>query len=628
MTPSSRFNKRFFSDRNLSLVIGMATALIAFLMLVAYLVYGNAKDHLYHVSLHKYQQQIDANIQGLIKDRRESTMALALALAENNRVQSLLCVNCKERNEIVLSSLLERLAFHTRHRDLWIQVVDKDGFSRYRSWTDKVGDNLKDVRKDLRSVLLVPRIYQSVSVGRFGMTFKAMVPLFADDHKLLGVIEVISHLSSLAQEVRKSNGVESVILADERFQKRLDKNQTKLFVDNYYVVNGDANTSNLNMLESIGVTEAFREYPQLVVGNKIITQHTIRDGEPFPVGYWFTFSDLANLDLVELERLQKQYLYGLITLLVLSILLVLLYVFKERSDKSSRYYQSVLDSASEIIFVSDGEKILEANQRFFEFYDEFDSLQEFIKTYPCVCDTFADEEGYLSAEDSFKQYLNSVSRGEAKPDKAKIYKHGKAHFFEIKIATINIFDEPLYSVIMHDITHQEVYKKQLEKLSRTDNLTGISNRLVFNQTLEKEVQRAHRYHQVFCLAIFDIDHFKRINDNYGHAAGDQVLISLTEEVQSLLRETDVFSRIGGEEFTVIMPETKIEQALQSVERVRRAIENMHRDGLPDSVTLSFGVAEISRWDSHETLLKRADDALYRAKRNGRNRVEVAKETSA
>ncbi|QCU90859.1 diguanylate cyclase [Thiomicrorhabdus sediminis] len=628
MTPSSRFNKHIFSDRNLNLVIGMAAALIAFLMVLAYLFYGNAKDHLYNVSLHKYQQQLDMDIQGLIKDSRESTMALALALAENNRVQSLLCDDCNKQNEMVLSALLERLAFHTRHRNLWIQVIDKDGFSRYRSWTNKIGDNLKGVREDLRRVLLAPRIYQSVSVGRFSMTFKAMVPLFADDHKLLGVIEVISHFSNLAQELQKSTGVESVILADDRFQQQLDKNQTKLFVDNYYVVNGDANPSNLNILASIGVNEAFRAHTQLEVGHKIITQHMIRNDESLPIGYWFTFSDMANLDLVELERLQKQYLYGLMTLLVLSILLVLLYVFKERSDKSSRYYQSVLDSASEIIFVSDSESILEANQRFFEFYDEFDSLQEFVDAYPCVCDTFANEEGYLTTGVDFKHCINKVLQGDAKQNKAKIYKHRKAYFFEIKIAKINIFDKPLYSVIMHDITHQEVYKKQLEQLSRTDNLTGISNRLVFNQALATEVQRAHRYHQVFCLAIFDIDHFKRINDNYGHAAGDQVLIALTEEVQSLLRETDVFSRIGGEEFTVIMPETKIEQALQSVERVRRAIENMHRDGLPDSVTLSFGVAEISRWDSHETLLKRADDALYRAKRNGRNRVEIAKEASA
>jgi diguanylate cyclase (GGDEF)-like protein len=196
----------------------------------------------------------------------------------------------------------------------------------------------------------------------------------------------------------------------------------------------------------------------------------------------------------------------------------------------------------------------------------------------------------------------------------------------VKVAQIDIYEKPLFSVIMHDITSQELYKQQLEYLSETDVLTGVSNRLVFNRTLVKEIQRAHRYHSELSLLMFDIDFFKNINDSYGHDVGDQVLITLCEIISQLLRETDVFCRVGGEEFAIIMVETNLEQATQTAERLRKAIEDMEKGVLPTSLTVSFGVAAMTRWDSDKTIFRRADEALYQAKENGRNRVEVAQES--
>jgi len=390
-------------------------------------------------------------------------------------------------------------------------------------------------------------------------------------------------------------------------------------------LNSGANPEYLALLERLGEQNIAKIIPERVYEGYFITQHLIKDDTGLIMGYWFTFEPVEKLGIAELEHLNKQYLYASIVLFILTLLLSALYVLKQRSDKGLSYYRHILDSASEIIFVSDYLRIIEANQQFFEFYSEFSTLSKFLQTYSCVCDTFENEKGYLQREIDGEFWLDYVLRRPDKNHKAVILKDGEKQFFEVKVAQINIYEKPLCSVIMHNITSQELYKKQLELLSETDTLTGISNRLIFNRMLVQEIQRAHRYHSELALLLFDIDHFKNINDTYGHEVGDQVLVTLCEVISELLRETDVFCRIGGEEFTVVMPETNLEQAIQTAERLRKAVETLPSHTLPTSLTISFGVVSMTRWDNNKTILKRADDALYQAKKKGRNRVEVAED---
>lgn len=160
---------------------------------------------------------------------------------------------------------------------------------------------------------------------------------------------------------------------------------------------------------------------------------------------------------------------------------------------------------------------------------------------------------------------------------------------------------------------------ELERLSETDSLTQIYNRLKFNELFKLELRRAHRYKSPLALIIFDIDHFKRINDLQGHLAGDAVLVELTQTVKKHLRSTDVFARWGGEEFVVLATETGAGGAIALAEKIREAIEG-HRFGDSGTITCSFGVAEYQEGDDTDTLSRRADEALYDAKREGRNRV--------
>jgi len=167
---------------------------------------------------------------------------------------------------------------------------------------------------------------------------------------------------------------------------------------------------------------------------------------------------------------------------------------------------------------------------------------------------------------------------------------------------------------------------ELERLATTDSLTGLANRRRLFDALEQEVYRAQRYGIALSLIMFDIDHFKRINDNWGHATGDWVLRQIAQETRELLRKTDQAGRYGGEEFVVVLPETDLSEALLLAQRLGQRISETAitpEHDAPMSVTVSMGVAALVVDETGEELIHRADQALYRAKQQGRNRVETA-----
>jgi diguanylate cyclase (GGDEF)-like protein len=169
---------------------------------------------------------------------------------------------------------------------------------------------------------------------------------------------------------------------------------------------------------------------------------------------------------------------------------------------------------------------------------------------------------------------------------------------------------------------------RVQQLATLDPLTGVANRRHFLELAHHEMERAKRYHHPLSLLMIDVDHFKQLNDTYGHLAGDQALQAIAARLRDNLRENDIIGRFGGEEFVVLLPETGLEQALHVAERLRGAIgaQPVATDEGEVGVSVSIGVAscECARQPlSVEQLLERADDALYVAKRRGRNQIQVA-----
>ena len=181
------------------------------------------------------------------------------------------------------------------------------------------------------------------------------------------------------------------------------------------------------------------------------------------------------------------------------------------------------------------------------------------------------------------------------------------------------------ALVLRDITETRQHMTLLEELAIHDGLTGCFNRRHWIILSENEFMRAKRNGRSLAIIMIDIDNFKLVNDTWGHAMGDRVLVSLTKALLGVLRTTDFFGRIGGEEFAVILPETDLVTAELIAERLRAVAESTEHILENDvvSITISIGTTSLSHSDAvFSMMLRRADSALYRAKENGRNRVEI------
>lgn len=167
----------------------------------------------------------------------------------------------------------------------------------------------------------------------------------------------------------------------------------------------------------------------------------------------------------------------------------------------------------------------------------------------------------------------------------------------------------------------QILEKHMQTLS--DPLTGIRNRLAYEEAIRLEVERHKRYGRSLCLLMLDLDHFKQVNDSFGHNVGDKVLQSVAKILAANIRSVDFLARYGGEEFVVILPELEITAANKVAEKIRKSIQalKLKIDGKVVQVTISGGIAQIHENDTPESIFERADTAMYLAKKQGRNRVE-------
>ena len=259
-------------------------------------------------------------------------------------------------------------------------------------------------------------------------------------------------------------------------------------------------------------------------------------------------------------------------------------------------------------------------------------------------DQFCDMTGYTKEElqhDSFTLLILPEDIEESQISLRELLSH-RVPFLEMerrilcKAGTViwvdlraTVFRSPVGDVagivIITDITDRKNLENELKQLATTDSLTGANNRRMFMERGQIEMLRAQRYKRPMTLLMLDIDHFKRVNDSYGHSTGDVVLKALVKRCQAVLRETDIFGRIGGEEFAAVLVETKPDRGIQVAERMRTAVENtaVHTDAGEIRITISIGLTNLKETDPDlDGIIKRADQAMYKAKNAGRNQVAI------
>ncbi|MCE5182441.1 MAG: diguanylate cyclase [Betaproteobacteria bacterium] len=235
----------------------------------------------------------------------------------------------------------------------------------------------------------------------------------------------------------------------------------------------------------------------------------------------------------------------------------------------------------------------------------------------------------LEADLALLKELTAGTRASYQMEKRYFHKEGSIIWILLSGSAVrNSAGEILYFVAqIQDITERKALLDTLELQASQDFLTGLSNRRHFMEQGEVELARAQRHNNTLSLFMLDIDHFKTINDTYGHKAGDVVLQKLSDILRETLRTVDVIGRIGGEEFAVLLPDTDLQEAIEVAERLRQVVAGadvMREAGLPLHFTVSIGVTTLKEKSVNlDILLSLADQALYEAKATGRNKVCVA-----
>lgn len=294
---------------------------------------------------------------------------------------------------------------------------------------------------------------------------------------------------------------------------------------------------------------------------------------------------------------------------------------ESRVEQEVQKLKSILDAQDNIVLVTNNDTLTNVNKKFLEFFKVKD-IEEFTSKTPKVYELFQEEYGFITKDLLQKQkcwitYIKSL------PEIDRVVKI-KNEDNEQRIFTINIdnYDEKdnYFVISLTDITELKEKSNLLEYQASHDPLTGLNNRNKFKEIFGKEIRRGHRYKNDLSLIIFDLDFFKKINDNYGHQIGDEVLKDIAQVVLTNVREHDIVVRWGGEEFLILLPETGNDGAINVAEKIRLAIEEKSFSSKNLSLTASFGVGTLLENDEESSFLNRTDEALYKAKNTGRNKI--------
>ena len=293
-----------------------------------------------------------------------------------------------------------------------------------------------------------------------------------------------------------------------------------------------------------------------------------------------------------------------------SVLVDRCYVEQLLRDSRSLWHTLFAQSRDGVVVLDQNGKVYDANQRF------ADTLGYCLEE---VYNLHVWDWAYGLDADELRGMLRAIDEAGHHFETQQMRKDGSLVDIELSNSCTMFGGQKLIFCICRDITERKAAEGRIRYLATTDTLTCAANRAEFSRLLNEAIAHAHASGDGLGLVMFDLDHFKRINDTYGHDIGDAVLKGVMEVVRECTREGDLIGRWGGEEFMLLLPNADLAKAQRAAERVRQGIE-AHHFAPADRVTASFGVVTLAPGERFDVLLKRVDVALYRAKTAGRNRV--------
>lgn len=294
---------------------------------------------------------------------------------------------------------------------------------------------------------------------------------------------------------------------------------------------------------------------------------------------------------------------------------------KRELDRKNHILNLVFDNSAQFFLILEDFKVIYMNRPFLD-YLGFSNLGEFDSSDVRLEDYLVRNKDCYFGNKNFIQIFFELSKN---PDVDYVVQMKSKEGWQDDVSSFLLTLRPVpgtsqYLVSFSDVTMMEMVRSLYQEQALRDPLTRILNRKKFFSELQSEIERFKRYGSSFSLLMLDIDHFKQVNDRYGHQVGDKVLMTLTLLVRNRIRKLDKFGRYGGEEFVLLLPATPLKSAVELAEDLRVLIEQNDFSPVP-KLTVSFGVVSYRKGEVLDHLVKRVDEVLYLAKKNGRNRVE-------
>ncbi|MEA3315769.1 MAG: diguanylate cyclase [Campylobacterota bacterium] len=561
----------------------------------------------------------------------------------------------QEENNInrvkLYNQLKEQYRTAKRQGVLQIQFVNKDNISFLRVHKPlKFGDDLTTVRKDYKIVNKTKKPIRGFTQSRTAHGFRNSFPVFDKEKNHIGAMEISFSSHQYQWYLNKVSKIHSHFLVDKTI---FDAKTWQ--IENLVIKYNQSGESKDLML---ALTDAHSKQ-RCIINNKVklepfqeLIDNKIKIGDKF--NFYVNYKgDIQIVSFLPIKNLSKKSVAWIVSYTnseiikssLKSQLIVRFYSFafsiliiyllfkqiisnfrikqeKEKLEEQRTLFNEILNTTDNIMLITDLKDVKFSNDKFKSMLMISGNKEYNEETNHNLLELFIESDGYLHSGllDKDETFASLYKRTRITNRKVLVLNQE----FEPKAYAITmqrLIKNGDYLINLSDISKMQEEFKKIENKAYVDGLTQVYNRNKFNELFEKELKRIKRYKEPLSIAMIDIDKFKNFNDTYGHLIGDEVLVQMAQTVNSNVRETDEFARWGGEEFVILFIDTPLDKAKVVAEYVKDKIEE-NRHTTAGKITASFGVTQYQDGDTIDTILKRCDDALYKAKENGRNRVEI------
>lgn len=524
----------------------------------------------------------------------------------------------QKRNHDKLYTLVRSQWIAMQRENPWLVVMQfhsSDGRSLLRLHQPEVyGDHVATLRPMIKSVHETQQRIAGVEEGRQGLAYRILIPAF--NHGIyIGAIEFGIAEPYIMDKIHRFSGYTSFFFIDKNLLGKFARVSDPIQIGQYIGMNIPVQYRPFfeeYAKQHSNITNSLFSYSHKTYEVNVLN---VKSYDSTPVGM-ILFLRPSNDFKAHVRHTiiaSSVIMLGLILLIVLITDRIYRYVIQKMSFEE-RYSQTILDTVPSPVIVTDGSEIIAANSSFLSYFD-YETVDSFKKEHACVCEYFEageTNEFLMPTMNDDQRWTEYMLEHPLKTHKAKITVNGLTTIFEVRISVLKVNEEIRYVVIFNDISIMQMQ-------TMIDPLTKIPNRFHFTMVYEHTIKIAQRSKDGLSVIFFDIDHFKDVNDTYGHLIGDTVLQHVSEVVSQLIRRSDFLARWGGEEFVILLPDTDLEEAARVAEMIRLTISTtyFHEVG---TITCSFGVVAMEEMEEGEHLLHRADELLYEAKHSGRNKI--------